>query len=535
MLINAKWYTLQTMKKLALIFLVALFLRLFNLSSTPLGFHSDEVRVGWNAYSILKTSQDDRANTAALYYNTFGDYRPTGIFYFTIPSIAIFGLNEFAVRFPSSLIGALTVFPVFFICFEFTKNKRASYLSAFFLGISPWSIITSRATSEVVISLFFSLWGIYLFIKAIKTSSDKFIYLSFASLLISFLLYHSIRILAPVMILAIFLFLNNKVKKDYRHMIYRFIASIFLLTILFASTFGSTNRFNQISILKNTDTTVLGIQTASNFNIFRNFSDQYFSYFEGRFLIGDSALPQRYKTQDVGLLLYPELILFLVGVYFSIRYKKHHLVLILLLLSPLAAALTNEDSPNLHRSLIMLPFVEILTAAGLIFLFAKQKLIGVILILLLFINQVFYLKQYFEVTNIANAAVRNYTSKDLVVYLNEVHQNYEQVFVTNDPDDPYPWFAFYNKLDPEEFNKYAIKRNEGPWQYKNIIFGQSECPSGDIFPGPREPKFEKNILVIDGFKCPVEAKLKDGMQASVLKQFINPDGTVGYTAWEKKD
>ena len=40
---------------------------------------------------MLKTGADDKGNKFSLYYNTFGDYRPTGIFYFTMPSIYVFG------------------------------------------------------------------------------------------------------------------------------------------------------------------------------------------------------------------------------------------------------------------------------------------------------------------------------------------------------------------------------------------------------------------------------------------------------------
>src|SRR3990167_10194170 len=113
-------------KLLILIFLLALFLRTYRLSTFPFGFHADEVRVGWNSYSILKTGLDDRGNLLALYYNTFGDYRPTGIFYFTIPSILIFGLTEFAVRFPSALFGALTIFPIYFLTKELINKKYLS-------------------------------------------------------------------------------------------------------------------------------------------------------------------------------------------------------------------------------------------------------------------------------------------------------------------------------------------------------------------------------------------------------------------------
>src|SRR5258708_39049899 len=111
-------------KLLILIFIPALFLRLFRLDTFPLGFHVDEAKVAWESLSILKTARDDHGNFLALYYNSFGDYRPTGIFYTTIPSLIIFGKSNFAVRFSSALFGALTIFPIYYLTLTTTKKKR---------------------------------------------------------------------------------------------------------------------------------------------------------------------------------------------------------------------------------------------------------------------------------------------------------------------------------------------------------------------------------------------------------------------------
>src|SRR5260221_13037761 len=108
-------------KILVFIFLLALFIRLFKLDTFPLGFHVDEAKVAWESLSILKTGQDDHGNLLALHYNSFGNYRPTGIFYSTIPSLILFGKTNFAVRFPSAFFGALTVFPLYAFSFLITK------------------------------------------------------------------------------------------------------------------------------------------------------------------------------------------------------------------------------------------------------------------------------------------------------------------------------------------------------------------------------------------------------------------------------
>jgi 4-amino-4-deoxy-L-arabinose transferase-like glycosyltransferase len=144
---------------LTYIFILALLLRLYKLGIFPYGFHIDEVKVGWNALSILKTGMDDQLKNFPLYYNSFGDYRPTGIFYLTIPSLIIFGNNIFAVRFASALFGALTIYAIYYLALALSKNKKLAIISSLLIAISTWHIEVSRATSEVAISTFFALFS----------------------------------------------------------------------------------------------------------------------------------------------------------------------------------------------------------------------------------------------------------------------------------------------------------------------------------------------------------------------------------------
>lgn len=507
------------------IFLVALFLRIFKLGILPAGFHADEVRVGWNAYSIYKTGLDDRGKRLALYYNTFGDYRPTGIFYLTIPSIALFGLSEFATRFPSALIGALTVFPLYYFVLQLTKNKSLAMISSVALALSIWHMSVSRATSEVVISIFFALYGLFFFIKAISQKQKKYIYYSAAWLLASYLFYHSIRLLAPMFIFILILYFWKRLNSV--HLIKHAIRILIILaaaTAILSVSSNATARLSQVSVFNN---------SADKVN---SFILEYSKYFSTSFYLGYDSKPIRYSTPNTGLITYSGFALLLIGIFVTIKYKYLKLPLYLMLASVLPAALTNEDSPNLHRSLFMIAFIPILISYGIDYLRKGkgwQKTLWILLVFIFCANFIGFLRSYISAEK-QIGFWRNYSTKQMVLLMQELHASYEQVIVTNDPDDPYPWFAFYNHKDPYEFNQYAIGRSDGPWQYQNISFTQSECPSGDIFPSRLQKPLEKNILVIDGFKCPVESKIKDGMQAKVLLQLKNPDDTVAYTFWVKK-
>src|SRR3989338_489602 len=121
---------------LLLILVLAAWLRFYRLTDFPPGLYSDEASYGYNAYSILTTGRDEWGKFLPLTIQSFGDYKPPMTAYLTIPSIAIFGLNEFAVRFPSAVFGTLTVLLIYLLAQEI--HRDAALLAALLLAISPW-------------------------------------------------------------------------------------------------------------------------------------------------------------------------------------------------------------------------------------------------------------------------------------------------------------------------------------------------------------------------------------------------------------
>src|SRR3989338_6436258 len=127
-----------------IILALAAFLRLYRLTDFPPGLYSDEASYGYNAYSILTTGRDEWGKFLPLTIQSFGDYKPPMTAYLTIPSIAVFGLNEFAVRFPSALIGILSILLIYLLTKEIFKSRSIALLVAALLAISPWHIHFSR-------------------------------------------------------------------------------------------------------------------------------------------------------------------------------------------------------------------------------------------------------------------------------------------------------------------------------------------------------------------------------------------------------
>src|SRR3990167_10980877 len=140
------------------IFLLALVLRIINLGDLPHGFFEEEVTNAYVGRFIFQNGKDLYGNIfPLLYFDKFHDYPPVLPMYISGLGTFLFGNSEFAARFPTALIGALTVFPVFGIA---TLLSLSGLFAAFLLAILPWHIVLSRTGAEGVIGLYVFVLGL---------------------------------------------------------------------------------------------------------------------------------------------------------------------------------------------------------------------------------------------------------------------------------------------------------------------------------------------------------------------------------------
>lgn len=541
------------LKPTILIFLLALALRLYGLSDTPPGFHVDEAKAAWNALSILETGKDDWGNSFPLYYNSFGDFRPTGYFYLIIPSLLAFGQNVFAVRFPGVLFGSLTIVILYFFTLQILgkEHKKAAVFSSLFLSLSPWHISLSRASSEGIISLFLTLSASLLLLIFLKRPGLPVLIGSFFLFFSSSLFYHVPRLLNPLFAALIILYQLPKqsLKKTAKSFLGVFLILIFITTVAFSLNPQARGRFSQVSIFS--DLTIKyeqdklpfeeghnSVLTARTFHnklvLYTNrFINEYSQYFSSKFLLVPfEAKPHRYATVGLGLVTYIEFFMIIFGLIAVLKGRYSYVPLLLLLISPIPAALTTEDAPNLHRALFMIPFFSIFAGIGTEYLgklnFKLSKIIVPSLLVLLALNFIYFWHMYF-VHNYQRpqiASNRNVGAKELALKLNEIAPNYQKVLITNIPDSLYPWYAFFTSQDPQTFNQISSNRGENPWVYKNIYFTSQRCPSRDAF-----KKNNDNILAIDAEGCETEAKY--GPNIGVLDRIARGDESYPYILWHR--
>ncbi len=541
---------------LFLIFFLALVIRLWDLGTVPKGLQIDELNAGYQGYKIYKTGSDIFGDFIPLFVNRIGDFRPAGIFYISGLSTFILGLSNFSIRFPAALIGALTVFPVYLLAQIISKNRRISAVAAFLIAISPWHIVASRATSESVIALFLTIFGIYFFLRCIKERSLVLCLLSIVALLGSYFFYHTPRLFIPIFLLLclIYIFsnysksLSKRVDISKKYLLITFVSVATVSIIIFLTPFG-TGRLNQISVFNSQDvkTKIHALQDGDRGNILlarilhnkvavtsKTIIDQYLLYFSTEFLYIRGGLPNRYSIDDSGLFYYIELPLLLLGLFFLIRRKDplFFIPILWLLVGPIAASITLEDTPNVQRAILMLPSFQIIEAYGVYFSLLNFKpllrniFIGLGVLLLTF-NMFYFLQSYFVHISSNAAFSRNDGNEELFLFLNQLQGKYEEIYVPSHEDLPL-YFFYYNKI--VSVKSYgSIEDYQKRMQTGKYTFLPDDCPEKILTDYLKHST--KKILIVDFPICqpdPSEFKVVtvihrvDETQAYTLREHINP-------------
>lgn len=461
---------------LFLIFLLASFLRLYKLGSFPSGVNSDEVAIAYDAYSILKTGRDQWGEFLPItFFKSFGDYKLPLHFYLTIPSILLFDLNEFSARFPSALLGILTVMLAYFLTQELFKKEKfvnqLTLLTTFIMAVNPWHVVLSRTGHEITTSVFFIVLGMWLFLK-----KHPLFLLAF---FLGFYTYHTSRVFILLLLpLIIFFYWRQFPKK--RPRIYLGFYLFFILLPFLITFFSSPG---QARLIQTTGVLKIGMLNEINerrglcleflpqalcrlsynrveFYAARYFKN-YFNYFSPYILFTHGiqgtdtfSLPRR------GLLYLLELPMALLGLVCFFKSNNLHKKLIAawLLLYPVPGSLISFD--NSRRMTLIIPVFQILSGLGMLliwrflnkkrrFTFLKPFLLAAILFIFLFAFPRFLL-DYFEHNIFYSRDFKN-GIKEAITFVKENEHKYDQIYIADYYDPIYIHYLFFTKFDPKKF------------------------------------------------------------------------------------
>lgn len=523
------------------IIFLAIMLRFWQLGAVPLSPDWDEAALGYNAYSILHTGRDEYGKFLPIVLQSFNDYKPALYAYLTIPAIAFFDLNVFAVRFPSAVFGIATVIATYFLVKELFKKESIALLTSFLLAISPWHIQFSRIAFEANIGLACNIFGALFFLKSLKKPWLLFFSIFFFSL--SLYAYQSEKVFTPLFLaVLIFLYRRQFFSLSKRYLILASLLGVILILPMvsyaitnpesfarakgvsifaqptndlqesIAKTYQDKQRHDAIGLLFDNNRVIIAKTIIAN----------YLSHFDFNWLFirGDLS---RHHAPQMGLLYIWEIPFILIGIYnliFGDFDKKTKLFLLCwLFIAPLPAAIT-FGVPHAVRTLNFLPTFQIFTALGVLWFIKKvfstkmREISFLLSFLFLIFNFLYYLDQYFIQQNYFYARDWQYGYAQLVPEVAKLAKNYhyKKIVVSNTLhlDQSYIFFLFYLKYPPlqyqyEELNNGGFRENHAfsNFEFRPIHWGEDSNKADILYvgnPGEFSPGIKIYDTIFDSLK-----------------------------------
>ncbi len=499
---------IKTRTILILILLVAALLRVWSLSSTPPSPDWDEAAYGYNAYSILKTGNDEYGVKLPPILKSFGDYKPALYAYLTVPSVAVFGLNTFAVRLPNAIFGIIGVLGLFYLVKTIFKRDDIALISAFFLAIAPWSIQFSRFSHEGIVAVTLNILTALFFLKGLK--NYKLLLASAFFCAVSVYSYQSEKLFAPLLASLLFaVFYKDVLRVPRKYIAISLIVGIIVLlpmlafvvkdksalgraqgTSVFAHQTEVLNQSARQLIKDRENNDVVGLVVHNRRFIYaEKIIQNYVSHFDPRWLFIKGDLP-RHHPPNMGImylfylpLLILGLLMLVRGLSISISRRYKLLILGWLFLSIIPSSFT-FDVPHAGRSMNAMPIPEIIAGLGLLglILFVKGRvrplyfkgfLLGIALVFLLSFS--YYLNQYFVKLNKVYSSEWQYGYEQAVSEVARVKDSYQTIVISDrvPMDQSYIFFLFYLKYPPEDYqSKHGVNHSFDKFEFREIDWDQ---------------------------------------------------------------
>lgn len=528
---------------LAGIFFIAIFIRVYQLGSIPNSLHNDEVANTYAGRFILQNGKDMFGNKIPLLYlNKFGDYPPVIPMYISGLGTYIFGVNEFGSRIGIALCGALFVIPFFFLSYMIYGNLVTVSVLTFIASILPWHVILSRSNAEGIFALTVFLYGLTFLFLYIRKNKTIFVIIGSLLMFLTYLLYPSYRIFIPTAFcsIAISCFLTKNGRKQ--SVVFGFLALISVVATLYISTTTwGRGRFNQTSIFTELSGVSIQINELS-FNesnvvvarIFNNkvlgysrkFIEQYLSYFSPEFLFIKGGNAQVYSVPNTGLLFLSFLLLPFLVCFCKKKtdYDKNlfKISFLLLLASPLAAALTIVETPNIHRSLSMSVFFVLLLGIYIKPLLQnKNRIMLIIFGCILSLEIVLFMHNYFQHVSLIQSVYRNDGNKAAVLYISKNKENYANIYVTNQEAWlPLTYLFYAQDFSPKRIGTFGL--NFRIPQIDTVFFPDTKCPMDNF----TQETDSKNYLFIAPEDCKVNKR-----QFTEIDSIKRINGTVVFAVY----
>lgn len=452
------------MRHFMLVFTIVLacVLRFSWLGSLPEGLSWDEAAIAYNGYGIVTVHRDEWLQRMPITFKSFGDYKAAVAIYMDAVSTTVFGMNNFAIRFPMALAGVITVGATYVIGLELFKRRLGAGVAALLVAVSPWNIQFSRIAFESGIGVAFT--SVMLASLLLAKRKQWFYLLAAVCGVFALYAYHSTKIVIPLLVLWFAWSHQEELKKSMKWVVVSLIAAIILIfPLLKESVFGkATERFYMTSAIideKGAKPLYVLVPTITS-NLMAHLSPSFL-------LFGETST-LRHGTGKTGVLTYLEFIFLLSALGFMVRSKnKTAIWLFVAMCIGLLPAIISNDVPHSNRAHGVVPFIQLFSAWGLFQGYTnisktKWKIYLLPILGSFFIIQTFFYAYVYITTYSSSDAAKEfqYGYEKAVMYARQQEGDVDKVLFTSAYGQPYIYILLFKKLTPIQFHQGSLANYE---------------------------------------------------------------------------
>ena len=331
---------------------VGIALRTVQFSQIPPGLYRDQAYHGMDALDTLQ-------GNVRLFYDTNFGREPLYI-WLTAISVGILGASPIAVRFPSLIVGILTLFTCYKMAAEL-YGRRVGVLATAVFSITLWHIHFSRLGFRAILIPLFASLSVWLVARGVRTGEEW--YLALGGAAAGALIYTYISARAAILPAALFVLyvwyrrrsFNVPTKREW--LIFTLSATVVMAPFLVYTALHWDEVFLRIKVAVSVFNNPQPIKM-----LFTNTLGALGMFlFRGDFLSRHNVPYRPVFDPAVGLM-------FCLGLWLAIsRFKRDYASAFLLIwtVSMLIPTILTEDCPHFIRGIGVLPFITLFPALGL--------------------------------------------------------------------------------------------------------------------------------------------------------------------------
>jgi hypothetical protein len=331
------------------------------LSSVPPGLYVDESSIGYNAWTIAHYGVDEHGVRLPLFFECFEDYKNPVYIYALAPLTLVFPLTSTLERFPAAIFGLVAILFVTLTAWRLSRSRPITLFAMVLAGLTPWLILESRVGFELVAMVALLAGAFWCLAAEDRLSPRRFV---LAGVFFALALYGYSTGRLEILLFAVAFVLAYGARKPRR--------GWWLTLVPIVAAYGVLavwNLLNPGALTKRFALLSVGADGAPLTTVIGRFFANYVTFFEPDFLFINGDVNVRHSTGYAGLLLAVCAPLLLFGLWACWRRRRQsfpRLIVACLIVSPVAAALTNEGIPHALRGATMLPVLLVLCVYGLI-------------------------------------------------------------------------------------------------------------------------------------------------------------------------